>query len=113
MPNLIEILRDTYTENPAAALNMIPEICKAIDEGLIIELPCKVGDKLYVPCDNKNILETKVTGFQCQLGAWVIFTENYNEHKIRNCHWFRFEWLNKKFYLTREAAEEKLKERES
>ena len=40
MSKIIDKLRDTYLTNPAAALNMIPEICKAIDDGLIIELPC-------------------------------------------------------------------------
>lgn len=47
MSNLLQTLRDTYLTNPAAALNMLPELFKQYDEGLIKVLPCKVGELVY------------------------------------------------------------------
>jgi len=47
MPNIIQQLRDTYSENPAKALEMLPELFQQYDEGLIPVLPCKVGDPIY------------------------------------------------------------------
>ena len=48
MPDIIQSLRDAYIENPAAALNMLPELFRQYDEGLIKALPCKVGDKIFL-----------------------------------------------------------------
>ena len=42
MPDLIQRLRDAYTENPASALKLIPEVLQAADEGLVVELPYPV-----------------------------------------------------------------------
>lgn len=47
MPNLLQTLRDTYTENPAKVLNMLPKLFKQYDEGLIKVLPCRIGTKLW------------------------------------------------------------------
>ncbi len=46
MPDILQTIRDTYAENPAAALNLLPTLFKQYDEGLIKVLPCKVGDKV-------------------------------------------------------------------
>lgn len=51
MPDIIQHLKDAYAENPAAALKLLPELFQAVDEGEIIELPCKVGDKVFVRAD--------------------------------------------------------------
>lgn len=45
--SIIQDLRDAYQRNPAEALNMLPRLFEAADEGKIIELPCKVGDTVY------------------------------------------------------------------
>ena len=47
MSDIIQRLKDAYAENPAAALKLLPELFQAVDDGKIIELPCKVGDTLY------------------------------------------------------------------
>lgn len=39
MSDLIQRLRAAYTENPASALKLIPEVLQAADEGRIVELP--------------------------------------------------------------------------
>ncbi|QAT48573.1 hypothetical protein EQM14_01570 [Caproiciproducens sp. NJN-50] len=51
MPDLIQQIRDTYSTDKAAALNMLPELFQQYDEGKIVELPCKVGDKVFVRAD--------------------------------------------------------------
>ena len=101
MPNLLQTLRDTYLTNPAAALNMIPEICKAIDEGLIIEMPCKIGSTVYwrshfgTGVNQGEIIGIKISKFGIDL---EICEQSGNTFKRE------FE----KICLTREAAEEKL-----
>lgn len=47
MPDIIQRLKDAYTENPAKALDLLPELFQDADEGKIIELPCKVGDTIW------------------------------------------------------------------
>ena len=39
MSDIIQRLRDAYTENPASALKLLPELFQAVDEGWIAELP--------------------------------------------------------------------------
>ena len=39
MPDIIQRLKDAYIANPASALNMLPELLKQYDDGLIIVLP--------------------------------------------------------------------------
>jgi len=47
MPDIIQQIRDAYTENPAKAIKLLPELFKQYDEGLIPVLPCKVGDTVW------------------------------------------------------------------
>jgi len=64
MPDIIQRLRDTYQQNPAAALNMLPELFQAEEDGLIIELPCKVGDTVYITIYSKfDIPEHRINEF--------------------------------------------------
>lgn len=57
MPDIIRQIRDTYAENSAAALKRMPELFKAVGDGKIIELPCKVGDTVYViaKCESVHV----------------------------------------------------------
>jgi len=45
MPNIIQRLKDTYSENPAKALEMLPKLFKAVDNGKIVELPYPIMTK--------------------------------------------------------------------
>lgn len=47
MPDIIQQIRDTYATDKAAALNMLPELFKQYNEGLIKVLPCKIGDTVW------------------------------------------------------------------
>ena len=51
MPNIVKTLKGLYATDKAACLNMLPELFKQHDEGLIKVLPCKVGDKVKVRAD--------------------------------------------------------------
>lgn len=50
---IIDQLKSAYAENPAKALNLLPELFRQADEGKIVELPCKVGDTVYVIVSKK------------------------------------------------------------
>ena len=92
MPDLIQQIRDTYSTDKAAALNMLPELFQQYDEGLIKVLPCKVGDTIY-----------RVNQI---FGEYSISEEKFYDNNIR-FNWF----FGKTVFLTREAAEATLKER--
>lgn len=57
MPDIIQRLQMAYQYNPAEALNMLPELFQAADEGKIVELPCKVGTTVYViaKCESVHV----------------------------------------------------------
>ena len=47
MPNILSRLEQAANTNPAATLELLTELMQAYHDGLIIELPCKVGDTVY------------------------------------------------------------------
>lgn len=51
MSEILQRLRAVYMENPATALDMLPELFQAVDDGEVVGLPCKVGDTIYIVCD--------------------------------------------------------------
>ncbi len=62
MPDIIQQIRDAYSENPAAALKLIPELIKQYENGLIVVLPCNAGDTVY------TIKESYFDCENCQYG---------------------------------------------
>ena len=122
MSKIIDKLRDTYTENPAAALNVIPEICKAIDEGYIKQFPCKVGDKIFalkgcfylphavnIPCT--AIIECEVRGIKITAKGIAILLlplveEAYGRRSAYK--WFSVSSIGYTVFLTRPEAERRL-----
>lgn len=115
MPDLIQRLRDTYASNPAAALKMIPEVIQAEEDGKIVELPCKVGDTVYFiksafsmaafPIEAKHV---SIRGIDCDGEVMYAAITSYNKIERR----FTSNDIGKTVFLTREAAEQALKERE-
>lgn len=81
MSDLIQQIRDTYSTDKAAVLNMLPELFQAADGGKIVELPCKPGEVLYVnsgclfsggddsytPCEVVNVRLGKKGGWRIYL----------------------------------------------
>lgn len=63
MSDLIQRLRAAYTENPASALKLIPEVLQAADEGLVVELPYPVFTEEQlnsVPHLDREALEKRI-----------------------------------------------------
>ena len=85
-------------------------VCKHFnDKDLIAELPCKVGDKVFMTTQN-DILEMEV--IQIKISAhWTVFDcvhVVYDEYE----DFFYERDFGKSVFLTREEAEAVLKERE-
>ena len=80
------------------------------DKALITELPCKVGDKVFMTTQN-NILEMEV--IQIKISAyWTVFDcvhVVYDEYE----EFFYERDIGKSVFLTREEAEAVLEEREN
>lgn len=110
---IIDQLKIYYAENPAKALNLLPELFKAEKDGLIIELPCKVGDTVYrvvtLVSGKSLIVEGKMIEYAInRSGKEFYFSEETRYHDI----WCDSEYFGKTVFLTREAAEKALKESE-
>lgn len=74
------------------------------EQGLLLRLPVKVGDTVYIPFINR-IIEKRVISIIVQRSFIVVYCEN-------NSHPFSCEDFGKTVFLTREEAEQKLKELE-
>lgn len=112
MSDIIQRIRDAYTENPAKAIKLLPELFQSVDEGKIVELPCKVGDKVYcIDPYKRQIIEDHMAnikiendyedGFYGELSGYghVSYRKNFSE-------------IGKTIFFTPEAAAAALKERE-
>ena len=79
--------------------NRLAELEDKIEQGTLIELPCKVGDTVYCLCKDKYVLIGEKTG-------WT-----YRIEKIKSILWTFSTWeYGKTLFLTREEAEKRLKE---
>ena len=81
-----------------------PEICCNFrDRSRFVELPCKVGEKVFYFDTEGRIYETTVTQLVYGASGFLIDSDVM----------FNSNLIGKRFFLTREAAEQALKERES
>ena len=73
------------------------------EAGLLVRLPCKVGDRLYsIPFgDSRQIFEHTVTGF-----ALFVVSKTEEGDRVET----NFEWFGDHALLTREEAEKRLEE---
>lgn len=109
MPNIIETLRDTYATDKAAALNMLPELFRQYEDGLIPVLPCKVGDTVFVVTDGK-VFDGEAIGYhqhewRSGFDARVIF----DHRKRAGCFDYDVGLFGKTVFLTHSEAEQALK----
>ena len=105
--------------NAAAVIDKLAEYEDAQEQGLLIRLPCKVGDIVYIIHDN-FIKEMRITYFCSATRAQHILfyaecTEQHEDCDCGNqsCCGIRFDDYNmaeRHIYLTREAAESALRE---
>lgn len=86
----------------------------AEEQGLLLKLPCKVGDTIYQPLIDGQINEYKVIGLVYDIvkneWAFEVATQIGLEWMKTVCH---MEFIGKTVFLTKEEAEQKLKEMES
>lgn len=78
------------------------------EQGRLIDLPCKVGDTVWV-LNGKFILEYEIDSFAVdEGGAWLMYLRHYE--KMRTfCHNKEANELGKTVFLTKEEAEAALK----
>lgn len=119
MSDIIQRLKDTYSENPAAALKLLPELFQAADEGKIVVLPCKTGDTVYI---NDDYWGNCCKGYVADISTQIFMGKNRSRFTtgfvstligkefIRN---FYSEDIGKTVFLSREAAEKALRECET
>ena len=90
------------------------------DRSLFVELPCKVGDKVYL-LDNLHIKYADVIGIYIDAFGGVFDLRIYTNIQLANGFGYEyfiskdytFEDIGKRIFLTKEAAEQALKERET
>lgn len=88
------------------------------DRSRFVELPCKVGDKVYL--DNLHIKYADVIGIYIDAFGGVFDLRVYTNIQLANGFGYEyfiskdytFEDIGKRIFLTREQAEQALKERE-
>ena len=93
--------------------NVFDRLCKyedAEENGMLIHLPCRVGDTLYQPI-NEHINEYKVIGlcFDILQNKWI-FEVAYEVVGVWNKTTCDFDVIGKTVFLTREEAEQALKQ---
>lgn len=78
------------------------------DQGLLVRLPCKVGDTVYVPT-RVLVSEFKITAIFCDIQGtyfyWLFYCGIYER-----TNGFSERDIGKTVFLTREEAEKKLEE---
>jgi hypothetical protein len=108
MPDILQTLRAAYTKNPAAALNMLPELFKQYDEGLIKAMPCKVGDTVFKIFE-KNVISCIIDGITISnLHEMYFFTEPKSYETYETVEPFVTKEIGKTVFLTRPEAEKAL-----
>lgn len=91
------------------------------DKSLIIELPCKVGDTIYVIPSKTNYRLNKLGGFECHNRVYEqkvseVCLYGNNGYLVKTCAGFcsaLSEAFNKNWFMTYKEAEKALKEYEN
>jgi len=110
--NIRSELHDSNLELQCQVTNLETELQQyknKLADGRMVELPCKIGDKIYF----KTYFSNKITDAEI---IEIDFARNYIQIKANDCtqttRRFNYADLNKKFYLTLSEAEQALKDME-
>lgn len=88
-------------------LHTLAELEDKIENGTLIELPCKVGDRVwYLGLDN-CLIEGFIKQYKITNSYQVVFIFDF---KTKKSFYMEMENLNKTWFLTKAEAETKLKE---
>lgn len=102
MPDIIQRIRDAYSDNPATALKLLPELFKAVDDGKIVELPFIAMIERTI-IDGKFKQSAKLQAFNGRYGVVYTDKKKWGSPLIDICSDRTYD---------RESAEAALKERE-
>lgn len=83
------------------------------EQGLLMRKPCKVGDIIYEPTNRNTINEYRVTGIKEEPFALWIEWKLEKGFVYQSIYGVEVGDIGKTVFLTREEAEQKLKEMES
>ena len=83
------------------------------EQGLLLRLPCKVGDFIYEPTNRNTINEYRVTGIKEKAFALWIEWKLEKGFVYQSIYGVEVGEIGKTVFLTQEEAEQKLKELES
>ena len=108
MPDILQRLRSAYIANPAAALDLLPNLFQAADAGRIVELPCTIGKTLWWFDSDGKLDRGNVVWFETDDDEWTVVAQNPPKGPV----FFGFEDFGREVFLTREAAEAEIKERQ-
>lgn len=101
------------------AINRLVDLEDKIENGTLIELPCKVGDTVYIATklwDIKEVVEAEVACVEVTADEKGIRYRTYLDHEYvfsktnPNLIANRYIFYNDEFFLTKVDAEKKLKE---
>ena len=96
------LCRSEKTDDYKNGLQDALRVAEAIEPVNAVELPCKIGNKLYEVCkQHYEIHEQTVEGISISKTAALINCES------KNFYWFE---IGEKVFLTREEAEEALED---
>lgn len=87
----------------------LSELENKIEQGTLIELPCKVGDTVYALVHNYKIEEMIVYGFEFNCHGYVLNTKG-DKGNIHYHYDLYEKTLNIDWFFTKAEAEKKLKE---
>ena len=102
-------LKDISEISRTAAVKKLSDYEDLSEQGRLIELPCKVGDKLYEPTNRKIISVYEVVGIEILKQAVFIHWTIIDGFVFRSSHGIYTEQIGKDVFLTKEEAEKKLK----
>jgi hypothetical protein len=107
-------LRQGYPRNiPEERFLKLAHYEDLAEQGRLIELPCKVGDKLYEPTNRNTISVYEVTGLEVGKLDIFIHWKLIDGYISRSTSGVYSERIGNIVFLTKEEAEKKLKEMES
>ena len=95
--NAMNCIKNVLMDKYGMTLDELAELCKAKQEGLLVELPCKIGDAVY--CVVPDFEET---------GSEHRFCKFKIEQKAFKLH--HAEFYGRTVFLDSESAEARLKE---
>ena len=116
---LIDLHQDKYLENVidynvSLAVKELKEYRDLEEQGLLLKLPCKVGDIIY-EVDEAILLDDVSEPIKCKVNYILIKTEIHIDveviegHGVGSTYTFELEDFGKTVFLTKEEAEQELK----